>query len=217
MIPNRSTETEQGMTQTEQQVLALAGILQATYLVDQIARTGAADNACTNGILHSLFVFNTDEPLAVYGGVQNVQLGLRILRDLLAGQRRDEYRGCIRYGLGTLHLEKMLAADSKMQTTIRNRLQHTEKNLEHFGQDINQIASNIAAIYQDTISHLKYRIQITGSLQQLQNSDNADRIRALLLSAIRSAWLWRRVGGSRWQLLFVRSKLLKTTEALIQR
>lgn len=205
------------MTETEQQVLALAGILQATYLVDQIARTGAADNASTNGILHSLFVFNTDEPLAVYGGVQNVQLGLRILRDLLAGQRRDEYRGCIRYGLGTLHLEKMLAADSKMQTTIRNRLQHTEKNLDHFNQDINQIASNIAAIYQDTISHLKYRIQITGSLQQLQNSDNADRIRALLLSAIRSAWLWRRVRGSRWQLLFARAKLLKTTEALIQR
>lgn len=205
------------MTQTEQQVLALAGILQATYLVDQIARTGSADSASTNGILHSLFVFDTDEPLAVYGGLHNVQLGLRILRDLLAGQRRDEYRGCIRYGLGILHLQRMLAGDDRMQTTIRNRLQHTEKNLEHFSQDINRIASNIAAIYQDTISHMKYRIQITGSLQQLQNSHNADRIRALLLAAIRSAWLWRRVGGRRWQLLVARHKLLKATESFIQR
>lgn len=205
------------MTQTEQQVIALAGILQATYLVDQIARTGSADSAGTNGILHSLFVFNSDEPLVVYGGLHNVQLGLRILRDLLAGQRRDEYRGCIRYGLGILHLEKLLAGDAKMQGTIRNRLQHTEKNLEHFSQDINRIASNIAAIYQDTISHMKYRIQITGSLQQLQNNHNADRIRALLLAAIRSAWLWRRVGGNRWQLLFVRRKLLAATESLIQR
>lgn len=204
------------MTRTEQQVVALAGILQATYLVDQIARTGNADSASTNGILHSLFVFNTDEPQAVYGGLHNVQLGLRILRELLAGQRRDEYRGCIRYGLGILHLEKLLAGDAKMQGTIRNRLQHTEKNLEHFSQDINQIASNIAAIYQDTISHMKYRIQITGSLQQLQNNHNADRIRALLLAAIRSAWLWRRVGGSRWQLLFSRGRLLKATESLIQ-
>lgn len=208
---------DQDMTRTEQQVIALAGILQATYLVDQIARAGTADSASTNGILHSLFVFNTDEPQAVYGGLHNVQLGLRILRDLLAGQRRDEYRGCIRYGLGILHLEKLLAGDSKMQGTIRNRLQHTEKNLEHFSQDINRIASNIAAIYQDTISHMKYRIQITGSLQQLQNNHNADRIRALLLAAIRSAWLWRRVGGSRWQLLFSRGRLLKTTEALIRR
>lgn len=205
------------MTQTEQQVLALAGILQATYLVDQIARTGSADSASTNGILHSLFVFDTDEPIAVYGGLHNLQLGLRILRELLAGQRRDEYRGCIRYGLGILHLQRMLASDDRMQTTIRTRLQHTEKNLEHFSQDINRIASNIAAIYQDTISQMKYRIQITGSLQQLQNSHNADRIRALLLAAIRSAWLWRRVHGRRWQLLLGRHKLLKAAESFIQR
>lgn len=205
------------MTPIEQQVLALAGILQATYLVDQIARTGAADSASTNGILHSLFVFDTDEPIAVYGGLHNLQLGLRILRDLLAGQRRDEYRGCIRYGLGILHLQRMLAGNDRMQTTIRNRLQHTEKNLEHFSQDINRIASNIAAIYQDTISQMKYRIQITGSLQQLQNTHNADRIRALLLAAIRSAWLWRRVKGRRWQFLLARHKLLKATESFIQR
>lgn len=205
------------MTASEQQALALAGILQATYLVDQIARTGTADTASTNAILHSLFVFDTDEPLAVYGGQHSVQLGLRILRELLAGQRRDEYRGCMRYALGVLHLQRMLAADDRMQTTIRNRLQHTEKNLEHFSQDINRIATNIAAIYQDTISHMKYRIQITGSLQQLQNNHNADRIRALLLAAIRSAWLWRRVGGRRWQLLLSRQKLLKAAESFIQR
>ncbi len=208
---------DSAMTPIEQQTLALAGILQAAYLVDRIARTGTADNAAVNGILHSLFVFDSDEPIVVYGGVHNVQLGLRVLRDLLAGQRRDEYRSCIRYGLGILHLQKALAADSKMQSTIRSRLQHTEKNLEHFSQDINQISSNIAAIYQDTISHMKYRIQVTGSLQQLQNTDNAERIRALLLAAIRSAWLWRRVGGNRWQLILGRNKLLNTTNALLQR
>jgi high frequency lysogenization protein len=206
-----------GMTPTEQRALALAGILQAAYLVDRIARTGTADSASVNAILHSLFVFDTDEPVAVYNGIHNVQLGLRILRDLLAGQRRDEYRGCIRYGLGILHLQKILASDAPMQTTIRNRLHHTEKNLEHFNQDINQIAGSIAAIYQDTISHMKYRIQVTGSFQQLQSSNNADRIRALLLAAIRSAWLWRRLGGRRLQLLFARTQLLKAAERLIQR
>ncbi|HSB97430.1 MAG TPA: high frequency lysogenization protein HflD [Spongiibacteraceae bacterium] len=205
------------MTATERQALALAGILQATYLVDRIARTGNADSASTNGILHSLFVFDTDEPVEVYGGVHNLQLGLRILRDLIAGQRRDEYRGCIRYGMGILHLQKILASDLRMQTTIRSRLQHTGKNLDHFSQDINQISSNIAAIYQDTISHMRYRIQITGSIQQLQNNHNADRIRALLLAAVRSAWLWRRVGGTRWQLLMGRTKLLKAANALIER
>jgi high frequency lysogenization protein len=201
----------------EAQTLALAGVLQATFLVDRIARTGQVDTASFNGILHSLFVFDPDTPQDVYNGSHNLQLGLRVLRDVLSGQGRGEYHTCVRYALGILHLQKKLAENPQMQTTIRNRLQHTEKKLEHFTQDINDIAGSIAAIYQDTISNFKYRIQVTGSLQQLQNSANADRIRALLLAAVRSAVLWRQVGGKRWHLLVLRRRLLQTAAALIQR
>ncbi|MDB6062286.1 MAG: lysogenization regulator HflD [Verrucomicrobiaceae bacterium] len=201
----------------EDQTLALAGILQTAYLVDRIARTGNADSAAINGILHSLFVFDSDKPSEVYGGVHNLQLGLRVLRDALAGHNQEDYRGCVRYAFGILSLQKQLEARPKDQTIIRSRLQHTEKKLEHFTQDINEISSSIAAIYQDTISHFNYRIQVAGSQQQLQIAANADRIRALLLAGIRSAWLWRRLGGHRWQLLLWRNRLLKTATALISR
>lgn len=203
------------MESIESQTLALAGIMQCAYLVDRIARTGQADTAAVNGILHSLFVFDSDEPLQVYGGIHNLQLGLRVLRDTLAVHNHEEYRSCIRYAFGILELQKKLDSNSKAQTTIRNRLLHTEKKLEHFTQDINEISSSIAAIYQDTISHFNYRIQVSGSAQQLQNTANADRIRALLLAGIRSAWLWRRLGGRRWQLVLLRTRLLKTATALI--
>jgi high frequency lysogenization protein len=205
------------MQAIEAQTLALAGILQAAYLVDRLARTGQADTAATNGILHSLFVFDSDEPVQVYGGIHNLQLGLRVLRDTLAGHNHDEYRSCIRYAFGILQLQKKLEAAPQAQATIRSRLLHTEKKLEHFTQDINEISSSIAAIYQDTISHFNYRIQVSGSFQQLQIPANADRIRALLLAGIRSAWLWRRLGGRRWQLLLQRNRLLKTAGALISR
>lgn len=205
------------MQRIETRALALAGILQATFLVDRIARTGQADDAAFNGIIHSLFVFDPQSPEDVYNGTHNLQLGLRVLQDVLAGHLRGEYQVCIRYALGALHLQKLLAANPAMQTTIRNRLQHTELKLEHFTQDTNAIAGSIAAIYQDTISRFRYRIQVTGSLQQLQNSANADRIRALLLAAIRSAVLWRQLGGTRWQLLFGRGKLLKAARELIAR
>jgi len=205
------------VTKIENQTLALAGVLQATYLVDRIARTGQADSAAINGTLHSLFVFDADEPAAVFGSTANLQLGLRVLRDVLAGQRRDEYHSCIRYALGAHHLQRRLANAPEMQNTIRNRLLHTEKKLEHFTQDINEISSSIAAIYQDTISHFKYRIQVSGSVQQLQNSANADRIRALLLAAIRAAWLWHRLGGRRWHLLVTRNQIKQTADALIRR
>jgi len=205
------------LSRAETQVLALAGVLQATFLVDRIARTGQVDEAAFNGIIHSLFVFDPKSPEDVYNGRHNVQLGLRVLRDVLAGQMRGEYQACIRYALGTLHLQKKLAAQPAMQTTIRNRLAHTELKLEHFTQDINAISTSIAAIYQDTISHFKYRIQITGSQQQLQIAANADRIRALLLAAIRSVVLWRQLGGTRWQLLLGRGRLQKAVHALIER
>lgn len=204
------------LTRRQNQALALAGIVQATYLVDRVARTGQADPAAFNAILHSLFAFDPDSPESVYGGTYNLQLGLRVLGDLLDGRRRDEHQQCLRYALGVLHLQKRLAEQPAMQATIRSRLQHAEKKLEHFTQDINEIASSIAAIYQDTISHFKYRIQVTGSHQQLQNPANGDRIRALLLAAIRSAVLWRQLGGNRWQLLLGRAKLLAAVKSLQQ-
>ena len=204
------------MKAIEAQTLALAGILQATYLVDQIARTGQADSAAMNSILHSLFVFESDDPAVVYAGAHNLQLGLRALRDVLAGHNRDSYQAAVRYALGALILQKLLARAPDAQTTIRTRLQHAEKKLELFTDNINEIAPSLASIYQDTISRFKYRIQVTGSFQQLQNPANADKIRALLLAAVRSAWLWRRVGGRRWQLILNRNALKQCADVLIR-
>lgn len=203
------------LTQSQSQALALAGILQATYLVDCVARSGQADTAVFNATTHSLFEFDPADAEAVYSGRQNVQLGLRILRELLGGQRRAEYQSVLRYAVGVLHLQKQLAKNSEMQRVIGDRLAHTEKKLEHFTQDANEIASSLAGIYQDTISHFKYRVQVTGSAQQLRSSANGDKIRALLLAAVRSAVLFRQVGGSRWQLLLGRKRLLRATDSLL--
>ena len=41
-----------------------------------------------------------------------------------------------------------------------------------------------------------------------------DKIRACLLAGIRSAVLWRQVGGSKWQLLFHRKKLVQAAQQL---
>jgi high frequency lysogenization protein len=200
----------------QNRALALAGVIQATYLVDRLARTGQVDTAAFNAILHSLFEFDPESTEAVYGGTQHLQLGLRVLAEILSGAHGEEYRPCIRYALGALHLQKKLERRQDMQTTIHNRLVHAAKKLDHFTQDINDVSSSIAAVYQDTISHFSYRVQVTGSLQQLQNSNNADRIRALLLAAIRSAMLWRQLGGRRWQLLIHRKALAEAARQLLQ-
>ena len=50
----------------------------------------------------------------------------------------------------------------------------------------------------------------------LQVSSNAARIRALLLAGIRSARLWRQLGGSRWQMVFSRRRLLNELYPLLR-
>ncbi|MEK7758734.1 MAG: DUF489 family protein, partial [Pseudomonadota bacterium] len=49
----------------------------------------------------------------------------------------------------------------------------------------------------------------------LSNPAIADKVRAALLAGIRSAVLWRQLGGRRWQLLFSRGKLARTAAELL--
>ena len=77
-----------------------------------------------------------------------------------------------------------------------------------------ELCHSVSGIYQDTLSKLKFRIKVTGSAQNLENTDNADIIRALLLAGIRSAFLWHQLGGRRWKLLLQRKQLLHTSQQL---
>jgi high frequency lysogenization protein len=79
-----------------------------------------------------------------------------------------------------------------------------------------EVLAGLAGIYSDTISKLEPRIIVRGNPLYLQNSDNQDRVRALLLAGIRSAMLWHQTGGNRWQILFGRSKLLDAARAYLR-
>jgi high frequency lysogenization protein len=64
---------------------------------------------------------------------------------------------------------------------------------------------------------MKPRIMVSGDAVYLQNSDNVNRIRALLLSGIRAAMLWRQIGGRRRQLLFSRQKYVDNCKNLLDK
>ncbi|MGK0501025.1 MAG: high frequency lysogenization protein [Oceanicoccus sp.] len=197
------------------QTIALAGVMQSAYLVDQIARSGHAPIESFNPSINSLFAFDADNAGDVYGGLQGVKLGLQVLTDVLNGKNKQQYRSIIRYSLGMLFLQKKLSAKPELLTIIRNRLDHAAIKAEHFSDDTPNATANIASIYQDTLSTFKFRIQVNGSLQQLQNANNADNIRALLLAGIRGAVMWRQTGGRRWQLFFHRQKILRMAQQLL--
>ncbi|MAT92814.1 MAG: lysogenization regulator HflD [Halioglobus sp.] len=202
------------MSTLERQALALAGVAQAARLVDQISRTGSYPLEFLEPTVHSLFEFEADSVEDVFGGVPGVKLGLHNLSMLLANRQAEENRDVVRYVFGLLYLERKFSTNPEMMSVVRSRLEHASFRAEHFAGHVHELCHSISGIYQDTLSHLTFRIKVTGSAQHLQNPQNADLIRALLLAGIRSAYLWRQLGGRRWKLLLQRRKLLRAAQNL---
>ncbi len=198
----------------EQQAIALAGVAQAARIVDQISKTGSYPLDFLESSIHSLFEFDADNVEDVFGGLPGVKLGLHNLSSILANQKEQDHRDVVRYVFSLLYLERKFAASGEMMSVVRSRLEHTSFRAEHFANNVNTLCHSVSGIYQDTLSQLKFRIKVTGSAQHLQNQQNADVIRALLLAGIRSAFLWRQLGGRRWKLIIQRKRLLQTSQNL---
>lgn len=195
--------------------LALAGVVQAAVLVEQVAKTGNADQDAMKCSIESLFDLNPTSTLAVYGGSpQNLRLGLEALRDMLAGKHK--HQEAMRYALGALHLQKKLAGRRDMLNTIASRISQAAGQAEHFSSTHENVVGNLGQIYSETISTFRFRIQVMGDYNYLQQTRIASQIRALLLAAIRSAILWRQLGGNRWQLLLQRKAITSQIEQLLR-
>jgi len=202
------------LSSLDQQAVALAGVAQAARLVDQISRTGTYPLEFLEASIHSLFAFDAENPADIYGGLAGVKLGLNNLSSLLASRQAEENRDLVRYVFSMLYLERKFAADPGMMSVVRARLEHASFRAEHFANHVNDVCHSVSGIYQDTLSKLKFRIKVTGSAQHLQDQKNADIIRALLLSGLRSAFMWRQLGGRRWKLLVQRRRLLQASQNL---
>ncbi len=202
------------MSELREQTAALAGVAQAARLVDQLSKTGSYPMEFLESSVNSLFVFDLEHAEDIYGGLPGVRLGLQNLCALLANQRETEQRDAARYLFNILHLERRFAADREMRDVVRSRLEHASFRAEHFATHVKDICHSISGIYQDTFSQLPQRIKVTGSAQHLDNEQNADIVRSLLLSGIRAAFLWRQLGGRRWKLAFQRQSMLREAQEL---
>ncbi|HGY9625833.1 high frequency lysogenization protein HflD [Pseudomonas putida] len=197
------------MTNLQEQLVALGGVFQAAVLVDRIARTGQASEPNIGCMLGSLLVRDPKDTLEVFGGDDlNLRDGYRALVGALERDPSSLQREPLRYALSMLGLERQLAKRDDMLDTIGKRLPQIQAQADHFGLVHDNVIASSGALYQDTLSTLRQRIQVHGDMRFLQQAGNASKIRALLLAGIRAARLWRQLGGHRWQLVFSRRKLL---------
>ena len=198
----------------QQQVIALAGVVQAARMVDQVAKTGSYPAAFFEASLRSLFAFDAPTVDAVYGNIQGVKLGLRSVVDMLTDATNEDHVAMGAYVRGLLKLEDQFGKRPDLQEVVASRLGHVNFKAQHFSDDAVELAASISAIYQDTISRLPYRIKVKGNVQHLQQTKNADLVRTLLLAGLRSAHLWRQLGGRPRHFLFKGGKLAATASDL---
>ena len=191
--------------------MAFAGILQAIAQVQHLARHGELDKAELAASLNTILVTNPDNTADVYQDQALLQKGYKlILNQLGDGSQKDVE--ITRYLVGVLALERKLVRSNSGLAMLAERINQVHRQLHHFEITDEQVIANLASIYSDIISNIGPKIQITGNPACLQRPIVQQKIRALLLAAMRSAVLWRQLGGKRRHLVFARKAIIDTAQ-----
>lgn len=200
--------------------LALAGIFQSARLVQQLAHDGRADAGAFSTSIHSILRIdarNTDE---VFGGGTGVRDGLELLRAKLSDADPTPLDVEIaRYVVSMVHLAGQLARHTDVQDTIRRGIHTAEGQMKFFEPSDDHahpiLIEKLAELYIQTLGALPPRIMVTGEQGFLANPLVAAKVRALLFAGVRAAFLWRQLGGRRWQLLFSRRRITGAATRLL--
>ena len=192
-------------------IMALAGIYQALALTRDVAEKGMIEIHDLRHALEPVFKLDAADVDTVYGSVNYLKRGIESLVTLKMPATRQTNL----YLAQVLNLERKLDKAPALLDQIANGIQKAQSQSEYFGGiEHENIIASLAQTYQSTISTLSPRIQVRGDSRYLEQRQNADKVRALLLSAIRSAVLWRQMGGRRWRLLFSQGTLIQYANAL---
>lgn len=197
------------------QAMALAGIAQAATLASQLAREGRADSTAFAGTVHSILMLDADNTESIFIDRHHLQLGLQAVRDTFE-RDSSHHAEVMRYCASLLHLQRQLARNHAMLATLGERINQIQKQVAIHGSETNsQVISSIAALYADTLSTFRFRIQINGNPQYLQQDNIAAQIRTVLLGGVRAVTLWRQLGGSRLDFILRRKQIYNATRALL--
>ncbi len=195
--------------------MALSGIFQATELVRQAANHGTWSGYSADTCLDSLLAIEADSVEDIFGGAGRLRLGAETLISILQGDRR--HMESLSYAVSIMQLETSFRKKTDMQALIGAELVPIAEIDD--GTEIHEIkdlqARKIAALYTQTISTLTPRIVVNGRPQYLQVERTVNWIRTLLFAGLRSAVLWRQLGGGRFSMMFGRKKMLEQAQSLL--
>ncbi|MBS0226205.1 MAG: high frequency lysogenization protein HflD [Proteobacteria bacterium] len=199
----------------QDRILALAGLAQALVQVRRLAENGQADARAMDGVLASVFQLDPESTDDVFGTVASIRPGLLRLREQLRKETRDpQFPKLV---MGVLALERSYSRDGDTQDALRHDI--SQLAAHSAGQEPTQpaVLNALADLYVKHISPLSPKVMVQGNPHYLNQAGVVGEIRALLLAALRSAVLWRQLGGSSLDFLLQRKRMVESVEQLLQR
>lgn len=185
--------------------LALAATFEA--LAEVHASAQGRDRESIEHILAPLFTGAARTLAEVFPRPCLHRSGIETAKNAIAGERR--HLPIIKYAFLVMELAGTLRRSPEVSKVLGQLLEP----LAGARCDLSLMLS-LDEIYQNTVGRLGKPIQVIGDAASLKQPTTAARIRALLLAAVRFAWLWGQLGGRRWQLLLQRRRLLAGLDGL---
>ncbi len=191
----------------QERILALAGMAQALQQVRRIAETGQSDAAIVATAIDSVFRIDAESPLAVYGDASALQPGLRLVREYLANHNEDPLLP--KLALAVMQIERSFVGDAQAVDQVQRGIAALAPSAERLGSMHPDILAGLGSLYAGTISQLRPRVMVQGNPHYLGQAGVVAEIRSILLAALRSAVLWRQLGGSFWDVFLRRREMLE--------
>ena len=199
---------------TDDDAKALAGLFQATALVKQLARSGEMDEAAFTASIGSVFYLDAASVDELYGGLGGLRVGLEVMRRQLADARQRDVE-VTTYVARVLHLERQLERQADRFAALRTGIAELVGQAQQVGNTHPSVIAHLATLYVTNVSTIAPRIMVSGDPVCLGRDGVPEKIRALLLAALRSSVLWRQLGGRRLRLILGRRRLLDANRRLL--
>ena len=201
----------------KEQTLTFAVVCQVAHLVQTLSRSGQIDEHDLTILLRSITITSPKNSLEVYGGqLTNIKMGLELLITHLGGKSQQKDPEFTRYIVSLLNLERQLNKKPKLLNALGERIEQTNRQLEHYDITSDTLLASFASIYSDIVSPIGARIQVAGEPSILKQTINQHKIRSLLLAGVRASVLWRQVGGQRRKILFGRAKIVACAQQMLK-
>lgn len=227
------------LSERQQRTLALAGVFQTAQIAHLLAYGENVINAehqahryFVQSIQASLNIrpsqIDNKNPLLYFQDLSHLSLGLKALENSITRPFSTAPKSKLpninqanyptMYALALLQLERKIYKQQQFIQRIKQMQQHTIRQLSFFDYHYlhNSLLGNMAECYTDTASTLKPRIMVKGVAESLQDKQQANRIRAVLMAGLQSAHLWRQLGGNSWGFVFGKGKILMDIREIIR-